>query len=106
MGSCCSTPPSNEILHGDEEEVVDGPPPNRLLLLGCGNSGKTTFVRQIKIIQNDLQQFTSKDWTAITEGIHYQTIHCMQELLRFQGKPLLETVLVSPSLSVCLYFFL
>lgn len=51
----------------------------KILLLGTGESGKSTVLKQLKLMHN--KKFTQKDLKQAAEGIHQSIIDCMKSLL-------------------------
>jgi len=51
----------------------------KILLLGTGESGKSTVLKQLKLMHN--KKFTPKDLKQAADGIHQSIIDCMKSLL-------------------------
>eukprot|EP00483_Globobulimina_turgida_P001192 UN01194 len=92
MGTCCHSDTDEERNHlvdsdirsdrGQDKQI------KKLLLLGPGSSGKTTFFKQLKIIHHQ-QGFTDKDRRDYEAQINNQIIEQMQKLIS-RGRELIE----------------
>lgn len=64
MGPCLATPPS---------------PPVTVMVIGCGNSGKSTFLKQLKILY--MNGFTNSEVQLWRELIHTHFLFGIQEII-------------------------
>jgi len=88
MGSCCcKTDDSHRIDEGLGNDKSADREIKKLLLLGAGSSGKSTFFKQLKIIHSN--GFTSKDRRDYAAQIENQVISQMQKLI-LRGRELME----------------
>lgn len=92
MGSVCCSGGNIEENHRLVNKELDKDRRNdktmkKLLLLGAGSSGKTTFFKQLKRIHNN--GFTYKDRRDFQAQINNQLIEQMQKLI-MRGKELME----------------
>jgi len=81
MGACCSSPDEqgdrlNKELVQDKQQDKEV---KKLLLLGAGSSGKTTFFKQLKCIHGD--GFSVKDKSDYRAQIESQIIEQMQKII-------------------------
>jgi len=90
--SCCSTDTDEERNHLVDSDIRSDRSSDKqikkLLLLGPGSSGKTTFFKQLKIIHHQ-QGFTKKDRRDYQAQIDNQIIEQMQKLIT-RGRELIE----------------
>lgn len=88
MGSCCcKTDDSHRIDEGLGNDKAADREIKKLLLLGAGSSGKSTFFKQLKCIHGN--GFTSKDRRDYAAQIENQVISQMQKLI-LRGRELIE----------------
>merc|ERR1719419_780386 len=88
MGSaCCKTDESHRIDEGLGSDKSADREIKKLLLLGAGSSGKSTFFKQLKCIHG--QGFSSKDRRDYAAQIHNQVISQMQKLI-VRGRELID----------------
>ena len=80
-----------EFLASAKEIVV------KLLLLGAGDSGKSTFVKQMKIIHGD--GYSSDELNSFISIIHGNLLTSMVEVIKVMDK--LNITLHNPSNQVC-----
>ncbi|ETO26615.1 hypothetical protein RFI_10520 [Reticulomyxa filosa] len=78
---CCSSKQSNNGLIDKEigQDKQQDKEVKKLLLLGAGSSGKTTFFKQLKCIHGD--GFSPKDKSDYRAQIESQIIEQMQKLI-------------------------
>merc|ERR1719150_3236513 len=93
MGSlCCSEGTDEERNHLVDSDIRTDRSSDKqikkLLLLGPGSSGKTTFFKQLKIIHHQ-QGFTKKDRRDYQAQIENQIIEQMQKLIT-RGREFIE----------------
>jgi len=92
MGNCCHSDTDEERNHLVDSDIRSDRSQDKqikkLLLLGPGSSGKTTFFKQLKIIHSQ-QGFTSKDRRDYQAQIDNQIIEQMQKLI-LRGRELIE----------------
>ena len=69
----------------------------KLLLLGAGESGKSTFVKQMKIIHGD--GYSKDELKSFTSTIHGNLISSMVEVIKAMDK--FNITLHNPSSQVC-----
>eukprot|EP01084_Bolivina_argentea_P147297 257735_1 len=91
MGTCCHTDTDEERNHLVDSDIRSDRSTDKqikkLLLLGPGSSGKTTFFKQLKIIH--YRGFTDKDRRDYEAQINNQIIEQMQKLIS-RGRELIE----------------
>mmetsp|Transcript_52734 Transcript_52734/g.87353 ORF Transcript_52734/g.87353 Transcript_52734/m.87353 type:complete len:364 (+) Transcript_52734:89-1180(+) len=88
MGSsCCKTDDSHRIDEGIHKDKIADREIKKLLLLGAGSSGKSTFFKQLKVIHGD--GFSNKDRRDYQAQIENQIITQMQKLI-VRGRELME----------------
>ena len=88
MGSCCcKTDDSHRIDEGLGNDKAADREIKKLLLLGAGSSGKSTFFKQLKCIHGS--GFTSKDRRDYAAQIENQVISQMQKLI-LRGRELID----------------
>eukprot|EP01083_Nonionella_stella_P029129 80268_1 len=88
MGSaCCKTDHSDRIDEGLGKDKAADREIKKLLLLGAGSSGKSTFFKQLKRIHGN--GFTTKDRRDYAAQIENQIISQMQKLI-IRGRELIE----------------
>ena len=99
LKGCSGKPPAarrlsdridKELLASAKETVVK-------LLLGAGDSGKSTFVKQIKIIHRD--GYSIDELNSFTSIIHGNLLTSMVEVIKAMDK--LNITLHNPSNQVC-----
>jgi len=92
MGNCCHSDTDEERNHLVDSDIRSDHGKDKqikkLLLLGPGSSGKTTFFKQLKIIHHQ-QGFTNKDRRDYQAQIDNQIIEQMQKLIN-RGRELIE----------------
>ena len=92
MGNCCQSDTDEERNHLVDSDLRNERSSDKqikkLLLLGPGSSGKTTFFKQLKIIHHQ-QGFTAKDRRDYQAQIDNQIIEQMQKLIT-RGRELIE----------------
>ena len=69
----------------------------KLLLLGAGESGKSTFVKQMKIIHGD--GYSTDELNSFTSIIHHNLLTSMVQVIKAMDK--LNILLQNPSNQVC-----
>lgn len=64
----------------------------KILLLGCGEAGKTTFIKQMRIIQNPGEDmpWSAEELTDIRRNVLRNAIECLQVLLDEVGEQPLQ----------------
>eukprot|EP00486_Rosalina_sp_Unknown_P000127 CAMPEP_0201565030 /NCGR_PEP_ID=MMETSP0190_2-20130828/3851_1 /ASSEMBLY_ACC=CAM_ASM_000263 /TAXON_ID=37353 /ORGANISM="Rosalina sp." /LENGTH=141 /DNA_ID=CAMNT_0047981997 /DNA_START=16 /DNA_END=438 /DNA_ORIENTATION=+ len=87
MGSCCGTSDNGNIEDGINKDKAADREIKKLLLLGAGSSGKSTFFKQLKVIHGN--GFTNKDRRDYAAQIENQIISQMQKLI-IRGRELIE----------------
>eukprot|EP01084_Bolivina_argentea_P249826 418362_1 len=88
MGSsCCKTGDSDRIDDGLSKDKAADREIKKLLLLGAGSSGKSTFFKQLKRIHGN--GFSNKDRRDYQAQIENQVISQMQKLI-IRGRELIE----------------
>jgi len=92
MGNCCHSDTDEERNHLVDSDIRSDRTTDKqikkLLLLGPGSSGKTTFFKQLKIIHHQ-QGFTQKDRRDYQAQIDNQIIEQMQKIIT-RGRELIE----------------
>ena len=92
MGNCCHSDTDEERNHLVDSDIRNDHSKDKqikkLLLLGPGSSGKTTFFKQLKIIHHQ-QGFTPKERKDYQAQIDNQIIEQMQKLIN-RGRELIE----------------
>ena len=87
MGNCCKTDDSHRIDDGLAKDKSADREIKKLLLLGAGSSGKSTFFKQLKRIHGN--GFSGKDRRDYQAQIENQVISQMQKLI-VRGRELIE----------------
>ena len=82
---------NRELRAGDREQIV------KLLLLGTGESGKSTFVKQMKIIHGD--GYSTEELNSFISIIHGNLLTSMAETIKAMDK--LNITLHNPSSKLC-----
>ena len=80
-----------ELQESGRERIV------KLLLLGAGESGKSTFVKQMKIIHGD--GYSTDELNSFTSIIHHNLLTSMVQVIKAMDK--LNILLQNPSNQVC-----
>ena len=80
-----------ELQLSASEDIV------KLLLLGAGESGKSTFVKQMKIIHGD--GYSTDELNSFTSIIHGNLLTSMVEVIKAMDK--LNITLHNPSNQIC-----
>eukprot|EP01084_Bolivina_argentea_P220836 374176_1 len=97
MGHCCSARSNQSILEEQLNATVDrelvfsikaGTRTKKVVLLGAGNSGKSTFFKQLKTIHGT--GFTDTDRLAFKKHITHQIIQDMKRMIYFAEEMLEE----------------
>ena len=92
MGTCCSNDTDEERNHLVDSDIRSDRSSDKqikkLLLLGPGSSGKTTFFKQLKIIHHQ-NGFSKKDRRDYQAQIENQIIEQMQKLIT-RGREFVE----------------
>ena len=87
----CSAKIDRELQLSASEDIV------KLLLLGAGESGKSTFVKQMKIIYGD--GYSTDELNSFTSIIHGNLLTSMVEVIKAMDK--LNITVCNPSNQVC-----
>eukprot|EP00158_Paraphelidium_tribonemae_P010404 Partr_v1_DN6847_c0_g1_i1_m27339 putative Guanine nucleotide binding protein (G protein) alpha len=81
MGSCMSTQKEDAQIAKPAAAPADQPLTNfKILLLGAGESGKSTVLKQVRLIHKG--KMTAKDIRQCTDAIRKNSVECMQAVLQ------------------------